>query len=329
MIKKSSNKPPLRCSLRPITSNDSVSPSKPELSDDELAGPSPPPNLNRTVDGYDVHQGNNPGPSRLNRSRPPVADHGRRFKKPKLDAGAENDELQPEIVEKRPLRGRDAQQEGHPTTAPVAARKLRRASNNTAALKMPSPPVPASQTSSAPRTGRGRGSPGAPHLTVNGDTDDQHMTTAPRPNGVTDNGIAEIPPAVKSSGFRASVARERRSLRSHDGISRSKSELALYFPNYEEVLSLQPTKPGKFYAVAFSCFSSYEGYIPLCSLNFRIPYVLLTQSRVSLARYDNLSCRRPIRIYYPSLRSVEVRALCSENPRRNQPSPRTIQYANY
>ncbi|EEH10224.1 conserved hypothetical protein [Histoplasma capsulatum G186AR] len=39
------------------------------------------------------------------------------------------------------------------------------------------------------------------------------------------------------------VGRERRSLRSHDGGSRSKSELALYFQNYEQILSLEPVKP--------------------------------------------------------------------------------------
>ena len=33
---------------------------------------------------------------------------------------------------------------------------------------------------------------------------------------------------------------DKRSLRSHDGGSRSKSELALYFPNYEELISIEP-----------------------------------------------------------------------------------------
>ena len=38
---------------------------------------------------------------------------------------------------------------------------------------------------------------------------------------------------------------EGRSLRSHDGGSRSKSELAMYFNNYEQMLSLEPSKPGQ------------------------------------------------------------------------------------
>src|SRR2546421_7920930 len=37
---------------------------------------------------------------------------------------------------------------------------------------------------------------------------------------------------------------ERRKLRSKDGGSRSKSELAMFFSNYEQMLSLEPPKPG-------------------------------------------------------------------------------------
>ena len=37
---------------------------------------------------------------------------------------------------------------------------------------------------------------------------------------------------------------DKRSLRSHDGCSRSKSELALYFPNYDELVSIEPKEPG-------------------------------------------------------------------------------------
>lgn len=37
---------------------------------------------------------------------------------------------------------------------------------------------------------------------------------------------------------------EKRSLRSHDGGSRSKSELALYFANYDELVSIEPKEPG-------------------------------------------------------------------------------------
>lgn len=37
---------------------------------------------------------------------------------------------------------------------------------------------------------------------------------------------------------------EARNLRSHDGGSRSKSELAMYFPNYDDILSMQTRNPG-------------------------------------------------------------------------------------
>ena len=43
----------------------------------------------------------------------------------------------------------------------------------------------------------------------------------------------------------ASNQNDKRSLRSHDGCSRSKSELALYFPNYDELVSIEPKEPGK------------------------------------------------------------------------------------
>jgi hypothetical protein len=40
---------------------------------------------------------------------------------------------------------------------------------------------------------------------------------------------------------------DTRTLRSKDGGSRSKSELSMYFTNYEQMLSLEPAKPGKHY----------------------------------------------------------------------------------
>ncbi|KAI9374412.1 something about silencing, SAS, complex subunit 4-domain-containing protein [Aspergillus egyptiacus] len=49
------------------------------------------------------------------------------------------------------------------------------------------------------------------------------------------------PPATAGTADRA-VVDKRRSLRSHDGGSRARSELALYFSNYEEIMSLEPPK---------------------------------------------------------------------------------------
>lgn len=39
-------------------------------------------------------------------------------------------------------------------------------------------------------------------------------------------------------------AGEKRSLRSHDSGSRSSCDLAMYFPNYEQVIDLEPAKKG-------------------------------------------------------------------------------------
>ena len=44
----------------------------------------------------------------------------------------------------------------------------------------------------------------------------------------------------------------KRSLRSHDGGLRSKSELALYFPNYDELISGEASEPGKITQLANS-----------------------------------------------------------------------------
>lgn len=50
-------------------------------------------------------------------------------------------------------------------------------------------------------------------------------------------------PAVNTTNV--SNQNDKRSLRSHDGCSRSKSELALYFPNFDELVSIEPKQPGR------------------------------------------------------------------------------------
>lgn len=49
-------------------------------------------------------------------------------------------------------------------------------------------------------------------------------------------------PGVEHDGLSHKI--DKRNLRSHDGGSRSKSELALYFPNYDELLSIEAKDPG-------------------------------------------------------------------------------------
>lgn len=51
--------------------------------------------------------------------------------------------------------------------------------------------------------------------------------------------------SLTHSPANTSSQNDKRSLRSHDGCSRSKSELALYFPNYDELVSIEPKEPGR------------------------------------------------------------------------------------
>ncbi|PGH03377.1 hypothetical protein GX51_04108 [Blastomyces parvus] len=60
---------------------------------------------------------------------------------------------------------------------------------------------------------------------------------------VKDGGGGASPSTATTTATTAVVGREKRSLRSNDGGSRSKSELAMYFQNYEQILSLEPVKP--------------------------------------------------------------------------------------
>lgn len=52
---------------------------------------------------------------------------------------------------------------------------------------------------------------------------------------------------IHSGGAESSHKDERRRLRSEHGGTRSKTELAQYFPAFEEMLSLEPQNPGKSY----------------------------------------------------------------------------------
>lgn len=71
----------------------------------------------------------------------------------------------------------------------------------------------------------------------------QHIngTTAPIQNVQSFNDNATLTVNTKD----VSSQNDKRSLRSHDGCSRSKSELALYFPNYDELVSIEPKDPGR------------------------------------------------------------------------------------
>lgn len=73
---------------------------------------------------------------------------------------------------------------------------------------------------------------------------------------------------------------EKRNLRSHDGGSRSKSELALYFSNYDELVSTETKDPGLF---------------PFPS---KWPRIRSPGSRFSDRTHSHPHCRRAFQIYY-------------------------------
>lgn len=92
---------------------------------------------------------------------------------------------------------------------------------------------------SVTRTSR-RPSPARPSAAV--DNHDVAKSTAPeQPRRITRKSSSQPAPAVIDTP----PAVGRRSLRSQDVGSRAKCELANYFHNYEELLSLAPAKPGK------------------------------------------------------------------------------------
>ena len=64
---------------------------------------------------------------------------------------------------------------------------------------------------------------------VNGDSNPR-TSSERRPNGTKDKGVSNA---------------DKRALRSQDGGSRSKSELSLYFPNYEEIINNEPKEVGE------------------------------------------------------------------------------------
>ena len=57
--------------------------------------------------------------------------------------------------------------------------------------------------------------------------------------------------AIRRLGSPAISQDERRKLRSEHGGSRSKTELSQYFPNFEDMLSLEPPDPGQSYALVY------------------------------------------------------------------------------
>lgn len=69
------------------------------------------------------------------------------------------------------------------------------------------------------------------------------LAAVPLQNGI-ESILVDGKPGFDSQKPKA-LAIEKRTLRSQDGGSRSKSELSHYFNNYDQMISLEPPKPGK------------------------------------------------------------------------------------
>lgn len=67
---------------------------------------------------------------------------------------------------------------------------------------------------------------------------DDHDESRPRKHRVAENGQSRAEESRCGEN-------DKRMLRSHDGVSRSKSELSLYFPNYEDLINNEPKATGK------------------------------------------------------------------------------------
>lgn len=100
-------------------------------------------------------------------------------------------------------------------------------------------PVAAVSRRRSTRTGQSR-------EVVIANDDESNVTASEAHSNNTSNNNGHHAAQDKSAAPQPAVP-ERRSLRSHDGGSRTKSELALYFPNYEQMISLEPPKPGKLF----------------------------------------------------------------------------------
>ena len=114
-------------------------------------------------------------------------------------------------------------------------------------------------TEPAAKASRGRSVAPLPPLRVT-------SAVQPRPNGaittetkttVHRNGETQIYDYSETRAVNGVVSKksDRRTLRSHDGGSRSKSELSLYFPNYDDFINPEPQETGSSASMIASCRS--------------------------------------------------------------------------
>ena len=87
------------------------------------------------------------------------------------------------------------------------------------------------------------------HPVVNSDLNSRITSAVQPPPSGTINTNGDLHPSQKHSSAQTSNTKlskeiDKRTLRSQDGGSRSRSELSLYFPNYEELISNEPRQTG-------------------------------------------------------------------------------------
>ena len=89
------------------------------------------------------------------------------------------------------------------------------------------------------------------HPAVNSDLNSRITSAVQPPPSGTINTNGDLHPSQKHNSAQTihekpSKEADKRTLRSQDGGSRSRSELSLYFPNYEELISNEPKPTGIF-----------------------------------------------------------------------------------
>lgn len=128
----------------------------------------------------------------------------------------------------------DSSSKRHKSQNPDTIPRARIKGQNGKALPIRDRPVPKKAATAAEKVRK----PDLGKLQVNG------TTTTPTTNATTlhDHAIGK---GTNNNVDTAETLRkvDTRSLRSHDGGSRSKSELSLYFPNYDELVSIEPKEP--------------------------------------------------------------------------------------
>ncbi|KAK2745012.1 hypothetical protein FQN55_006369 [Onygenales sp. PD_40] len=185
-----------------------------------------------------------------------IPGHDRPFKKAKLD-GRHHDQQPPAAPAKLPLRSRDSQgvltpdNKNNNTRTTRSSRGTTNVNNSTNVAVVPPSAPSSATTSSAPRLLLPTSPASAPSAVTRSMRRSAALPTPVRVSEDVEKGVNDGVGAAVGSRQQlqppqppapAAAGRERRSLRSNDGGSRSKSELAMYFQNYEQILSLEPVK---------------------------------------------------------------------------------------